>query len=460
MKQIKSMICMWIALCLTVSCSDFLEEKSKDEVIPSTVDDYREILLAYQTGSLSPALLTLDDDVKVDESRFSTTPHPVVVSLVATFTYQPDIWEQANSQQSYYKEIYENIMAMNVILEKIDDAKGDMAEKEMVTAQALGVRACYYFILVNMYGAPYNYNKEALGVVLKLRSSYADAGMSRATVAEVYEQIVEDLETASVLLNKYPKSRGDFLINSTAVDILLSRVYLYMEEWDKAVVAANRAIETAEGLFDYTTLPIGQHFYMPSYDNPEVEWLFSNFTLPTFIIASNDLVAGFGENDRRLEFLCRSFSGPGKLSTNGFTPNVTVRSAEAYLNRAEALVLSEIPDLSGALADLNELRRHRITGYTDVNIADTEVLLEEIRKERRLELCHEGHRWFDLRRYGMPSISHDFRTNLVDPLLRYTLEEKDDFYTLPLPQVALESNVMLEQNPSAFKPEREGIRVN
>ena len=442
------------------SCSDFLEEKSQDEVIPSKVADYREILLGYQSSSFSQAILVLDDDVQIDESMLTSYPNPMLQMLMGTLTWQPDIWEEANSLMSYYDLMYRNIMAMNVILEKIDEAEGDMAEKEMVKAQTLGVRAYNYFILVNMYGEPYNYNKEAPGVVLKLESSYADAGMSRATVAEVYEQIVEDLETASMLLNNHPKSRGDFFINSTAVDILLSRVYLYMEEWDKAVVAANRAIETAEGLFDYTTLPIGQHFYMPSYDNPEVEWLFSNFTWPTFIIASNDLVAGFGENDRRLEFLCRSFSGPGKLSTNGFTPNVTVRSAEAYLNRAEALVLSEIPDLSGALADLNELRRHRITGYTDVNIADTEVLLEEIRKERRLELCHEGHRWFDLRRYGMPSISHDFRTNLVDPLLRYTLEEKDDFYTLPLPQVALESNVMLEQNPSAFKPEREGIRVN
>lgn len=53
-----------------------------------------------------------------------------------------------------------------------------------------------------------------------------------------------------------------------------------------------------------------------------------------------------------------------------------------------------------ALKDLNELRRNRIEGYSDVSISDPVLLLEEIRKERRLELAREGHRWLDLRRYG------------------------------------------------------------
>lgn len=35
-------------------------------------------------------------------------------------------------------------------------------------------------------------------------------------------------------------------------------------------------------------------------------------------------------------------------------------------------------------------------------------LVDYIRQERRLELCYEGFRWFDLRRYGMPSFSRDW----------------------------------------------------
>lgn len=35
-----------------------------------------------------------------------------------------------------------------------------------------------------------------------------------------------------------------------------------------------------------------------------------------------------------------------------------------------------------------------------------DALITQIREERRKELCYEGQRWFDLRRYGMPSIQH------------------------------------------------------
>ena len=443
-----------------MSVSDFLEEKSQDEVIPTTVADYREILLNYQQTTFSEAILVMDDDVAIDESQFwGSSPHPMVLPLSQCFTWQPDMWETANTLSNQYSLMYETIMAMNAILEKIDEARGDNAEKDIVKAQVLGTRGYYYFILVNTFAEPYNSNKNAPGVVLKLDSPYRDVGMERATVTEVYAQIIKDLESASILLNKYPKQRGDFLMNNTTVDILLSRLYLYMEEWDKAIDAANRAIGTAEGLLDYTSLPSGESFYMTSYDNPEVEWLFWRLIPSNVLKVSDELMAKFDENDRRAEFLSRVGGGIGKVLVNGNGPNVMVRSAEAYLNRAEAKVLSADQDLIGALEDLNELRRHRILSYTDVNITDAEILLDEIREERRRELCYEGHRWFDLRRYGMPSISHDFRTTLVDPLLKYTLREKDPLYTLPIPRNVLENNVSLEQNPSAFESERGGVPV-
>ena len=112
-------------------------------------------------------------------------------------------------------------------------------------------------------------------------------------------------------------------------------------------------------------------------------------------------------------------------------------------------------DESGALADLNELRRHRIVGYTDET--STTGLLEKIRQERRLELCYEFHRWFDLRRYGMPSISREFKQRQQDQYRIYTLKEKDPMYTLPFPLDIVNKNIQLVQNASAKAPEREGV---
>ena len=461
MKRLKLIICLCAGLWLLTACADFLEEKSQDEVVPSTVTDFREIMLCYLPTGFSEALLVMDDDVMVDESQYrGTDDNTAALPIEFFFTWQPDMWETTSTLASQYLEIYESIMAMNAVLEGIGEAEGDATEREIVRAQALGARAYFYFVLVNMFGEPYNHDKDALGVVLKLESSYKDEGMPRNTVSEVYDQILEDLETASDILNNYPKQRGDFLMNSTAADILLSRVYLYMERWEDAAEAAGRAIGSAEGLLDYKTLPVGEEFYMTTYDNPEVEWIFGRTIFSsTLLEVSNDLSLRYDDNDRRKEFLLAEVNGIGKIKPQGSGPNIMVRTAEAYLNRAEARVLSATPDLAGALSDLNELRRYRITEYKDVSITDASVLLSEIREERRLELCFEGHRWFDLRRYGMPAISHDFRTKLTDPLLRYTLREEDPLYTLPIPNVVLENNMHIEQNPSALASMRVGVPV-
>ena len=106
------------------------------------------------------------------------------------------------------------------------------------------------------------------------------------------------------------------------------------------------------------------------------------------------------------------------------------------------------------MADLNKLRRNRITGYQDVAISDPDLLLKEIRLERRLELTLEGHRWLDLRRYGMPSIKHTWLPGVGMALQTYVLKEKDPMYTLPLPESVIGANPALTQNASAYEPER------
>lgn len=64
------------------------------------------------------------------------------------------------------------------------------------------------------------------------------------------------------------------------------------------------------------------------------------------------------------------------------------------------------------LNDLNFLRQNRFEadGYKDMergDFADGQALLDFCLRERRRELCGEGnHRWFDLRRTGMPEIKH------------------------------------------------------
>lgn len=137
--------------------------------------------------------------------------------------------------------------------------------------------------------------------------------------------------------------------------------------------------------------------------------------------------------------------GPGGLG---------IRVAEMYLNRAEARIQLAIKAgntglLQSALDDLNTLRSARYDprkAYVPVVMTDAQQALVFCRDERRKEFPFEGHRWFDLRRYGMPSITHYYEE---DPGTgqTFTLAQGDNRYTLPIPKAALERNGLLTQNP-------------
>ncbi|MDY4044186.1 MAG: RagB/SusD family nutrient uptake outer membrane protein [Marinifilaceae bacterium] len=465
MRNIKWFSCI-IFLFTFISCSDFLEEESQDEVSVKTVSDFSEFLLG--SGYPQPAIATLysvlyllDDDVEINESILNENENLNIRTRFGHFTWQPNMWERIEKLSENYARTYAQITGCNATLDYIDDAIGEVEAREQVKAEALGVRAYFYFMLVNLYGEPYNHNKNALGVPLKLTSGIIENGIERNTVAEVYEQIVKDLSTASDLFEKYAPRRGNYRINLSTVNILLSRAYLYMERWDDAIEAATKAIRYGAGLTDYTRIPDGSTFYMTTYDHSEVEWLYGNGNsqyregMLTVFRPSEDLMSNFREGDKRRTLWFSSDLSILKKNYQSACPSNTIRLSEAYLNRAEARVLSEHADIDGALADLNALRKHRIVGYQDEIIPASE-LLEEIRVERRLELCFDELRWFDLRRYGMPSIEHRYRTSTSESWYVYTLRAEDPLYTLPIPNVQLEKNIKLKQNASAYEAERTG----
>lgn len=110
------------------------------------------------------------------------------------------------------------------------------------------------------------------------------------------------------------------------------------------------------------------------------------------------------------------------------------RTGEAYLILAEAYARQANPDAAKAIGYLNTLRRNRINGYTDLAQSDfssNDELVKFIFDERRRELCFEEcHRFWDLKRYDQPSLTHKYLNNET-----YVLSQEDEAYTLSAPQL-------------------------
>ena len=124
-----------------------------------------------------------------------------------------------------------------------------------------------------------------------------------------------------------------------------------------------------------------------------------------------------------------------------------LRLSEAYLNYAEAMAMLGNEGMADATAALNTLREMRFDpeDFEEEEFDSQQELIEFIRDERRRELCFEGHRWFDLRRWGMPALTHKWYDD-SETTSTYSLEEGDLLYAVPIPDEALQSNGSLVQN--------------
>ncbi|MBS7198940.1 MAG: RagB/SusD family nutrient uptake outer membrane protein, partial [Bacteroidales bacterium] len=216
-------ICFFILLMgILGACSDFLEPKSQNEYVPETAVALNEMLLgsAYPKASggrdLMSVLPMLDDDLACSDTLggvIASNSQRDFEAIRALFSWQPDFWVTMKqemvmmSYKNYWEEYYQCILGTNAALDYVDDVKGTFEEIAIVKAQAYALRAFYYFQLVNLFGEPYNYNKKALGVPLKITSAMENKDLARNTVEEVYTQIVHDLTEAEKLYEALPENK-------------------------------------------------------------------------------------------------------------------------------------------------------------------------------------------------------------------------------------------------------------
>ena len=465
----------------STSCSSFLEEVSQDEFEPKTTSAYQELMNGegYISTSTDPITYMMDDDVQgCKGSRWDEA----LSARQAIFEWQPDYWQVENDCQSLlgniknsYTNIYKTIAACNIIIENLPGSDGPQADKDITMAEAKTMRAFYYWRLVNTYALPYNDKQTSpetnLGVPVVTESEVKDAGAPRATVAEVYRQIIKDIEDACTLFGDDTTNRGVYRINYTSAHLLASRIYLFTEQWDKVIEHATKAMETAPMLVNLKSYNIDNTMSptngVISKKFPETIFLCGNKAMSgdyalagTPFGVSRDLANSYETMDRRMNvYLVPSGYDyyPYRILKNCSDEHeFTWRTAELYLNRAEAYMNLFRQGSNGAgqqaLDDLNTLRQNRYRIYTPVELTTADDLQELVRSERRKELCYEGFRFFDLKRYGMPSIEHILVTE-SGTTQTYVLEERDPMYCVPFPDVALEHNENLIQNPLANRRE-------
>lgn len=164
----------------------------------------------------------------------------------ALYDYSRNI---ASSITEYAWELgYRTIGNCNMVIEMGKElGENRTAEETVLMGENYYLRALSYFLLVNEFAQPYSNNPtQNPGLPLKLNSDPNDLPKSRSTVAEVYDQVVNDLKDAITYLTlpEGMSPKNSCYATKEAAQALLARVYLYMENWDGAWEMANNVINS------------------------------------------------------------------------------------------------------------------------------------------------------------------------------------------------------------------------
>jgi hypothetical protein len=373
----------------------------------------------------------------------------------------------------FWNKSYQYIFVANSAIEGISNSNTLSPQvKKQLIGEAKFIRAFCYFYLVNLYG----------GVPLTTTTNYKiNANLPRASIDNIYKQIILDLlDAQSLLTENY--SEADAKTNTPITDrvrpnkwaakAMLARVYLFINEWQNAELESSEVIDHSS-LFKLNSLDNAflknnseaiwqlQPVNAIVTDNTEEGYIFilpmsgpNDFSNPVYL--DDRFVESFEPGDHRKLKWLKSVTINGKVYNYPFKYKLGVRStelkeysmvlrlAEQYLIRAEARL--HLHNINGTVMDLNVIRtRARENSNIGLpNLLPTineEQALNAIAYERRVELFSEwGHRWLDLKRTGKAN-------DVLSALKGSDWQNTAQFY--PIPQNELDKNPNLKGHQNA-----------
>lgn len=364
--------------------------------------------------------------------------------LINSFRYKDRAAEKSNIN-SFWEVSYKIIYGSNVAI-KMADEKGSDPLTDQLKGECYFLRAFATHNLVRFFSKPYSAaNSTSPGVILR-ESSADGAPKTRATLEETYAYIVSSLEKAAYLMSEdIPEARNNKgFASKYSAWALLSRVFLYMGDYEKSIAYADSVINS--NVYSLETADSYPAYFANAADAAETIWCIpflavddkKEASVASMIYngsscwgeegASPSILAamGFGTDmmniDVRWSYVNTTDPGLkngvniyyiGKFSGQDGSPTlsspVMIRLAEVYLNRAEAC--AKLGRLDEALSDVNEIRANRMMVPDGGNLDDylmdatrdgitADNLLPVVLNERRIELSFEGHRIFDILRNG------------------------------------------------------------
>ena len=461
MKAIHLLLCATMALS-SLSCTNYLDIKPYGRTIPKTAEEFSALLHNHlnkiDVGNdrllVGNASQTLVWDAGCGDDFETCLTEQGGSTLV---TYVGNIAGSSNNEY-YYRDLYAVIRDCNLVLNEMEEDGTDMAGKVRATAHAL--RAVAYYQLMRMYCEPPQTGQLATQQGVPLVTVFdMEAEPLRNTLQETIDQIEDDLQKAI----GYHNTDDIYRFTEDVCKGYLARLYFWSEQWSRALPLAQeleKKYPLVQGEAYKTMMTTANDLagnqllkaYRSNTASSSSE-LGASSTTMQFRPVSNRLLSLFPEEERAKDVRYALWFNNKRQAIKTFFCGM--RSAEFVLIEAECLYHLVLQD--EALKSINNLRRHRIEGYTDLTmdnlppLSSLEIikvdaegnpltpLLGLILSERRKEFFLESDRFFEMKRNGTPEFWTSYNNR------KYTTQSF--MYTFPIPINDLRIVDGLKQNP-------------
>jgi len=453
---------------------------TQDDAIASVTAAYASLSLDPGEQSLFGRNLYFLTDMASDYAAAGVSATNPQVRALSSLTHDAT----SDRVQVAWRQIYAGINRANVAIDNIPKTTASDVIKTRLINEAKFIRGLLYFHAVRLWGGvPIVLHEPTSIQVESLKSR-------RATVEEVYAQIISDLTDAEALPSTYTGTNVG-RATSGAAKAILAKVYLTRKDWPNAILKAREVINGGYGyalfenfadLFDKTKKNGKEHIFSVQFEPNQAgngssgstfqATSFTGFTAtePADIISDVALfydIYATGDTRRDASYVKQLVNpATGALYTfpkplfkkyldlnNLATPsNVAInfpiiRYADILLSLAEA-----INEKDGATLEahelVNQVRRRAFakpisTPDVTVDLIGLTIaqLREAIREERKKEFVQEGQRWFDLVRWGT------LVTEVKKVTAKNSVSERNNLYPIPQSERNIDP-IGLPQNPN------------
>ncbi|CAD0005527.1 RagB/SusD family nutrient uptake outer membrane protein [Flavobacterium salmonis] len=486
----KSIITLLLSAGLFVSCTElevtptsFVTEENyfqtQDDAIASVTAVYASLSLDPGEQSLFGRNLYFLTDMATDYAAAGVSATNPQVRALSSLTHDAT----SDRVQVAWRQIYAGINRANVAIDNIPKVIGTDEIKNRLILEAKFIRGLLYFQAVRLWGGVPIVLHEPTSIQIESLKS------KRATVDEVYAQIISDLKDAEGLPAAYTSTNLG-RATSGAAKAILAKVYLTRKDYPNTILKAKEVINGGYGyalfenfgdIFAKEKKNGKEHIFSVQFEPNQAgngssgstfqATSFTGFTAtePADIISDVALFYDiYAEGDVRRDVSYKKqllnpatgtlYTFPKPIFskyldlTNLATPsNVAInfpviRYADILLSLAEAINEQGAPTTE-AYELINQVRRRAFGKPITTPDATVDLVglnqtsfRAAIQEERKKEFVQEGQRWFDLVRWGT------LVTEIKKVTAKNSVSERNNLYPIPQSERNIDP-VGLPQNP-------------